>query len=138
MPRLQVDPDRIALAVQQPWAELIVRGIKTLEIRSSGVRVRGPIYIYASRRPSSHAAALRAAERAGLEIDGLPRGVVVGTAELVESRPAVPQDAADACVVRDHLTGRFAWRLEHAKRFDPPMSVDHVPCGIWFYPFRHA
>ena len=37
------DRERIALAIQQPWAELILRGIKTLEIRSQPTRQRGTI-----------------------------------------------------------------------------------------------
>jgi ASCH domain len=37
-----------ALSVRQPWAELILRGEKTIEYRSQPTKVRGKIYIYAS------------------------------------------------------------------------------------------
>ena len=36
------DRDRIALAIQQPWAELILRGIKTLEVRSQPTQLAAP------------------------------------------------------------------------------------------------
>lgn len=36
------------LSVQQPWAEQIMTGEKTIEFRSVPVRYRGSIYIYVS------------------------------------------------------------------------------------------
>jgi len=52
-----INADRIALGIQQPWVELILRGVKTLEIRSQPTRQRGTIYLYASKRPSALPAA---------------------------------------------------------------------------------
>jgi hypothetical protein len=136
MPDPPLDRDRIALGIRQPWAELIVRGIKAVEVRSSGTRVRGPIYIYASRRASELPDAAVAARRHGLEIANLPLGMIVGSIELVESRPATPDDAEAACVGAELLEGRFAWRLEKAVRFAEPVVVRFLPYGVWFYPFR--
>jgi len=45
-----IDPDQIALGVQQPWAELIIRGVKTLEIRRMNTPRRGRSLIYASKK----------------------------------------------------------------------------------------
>ena len=36
------------LAVRQPWASLIVEGLKTIEVRSRPTKIRGKILIYAS------------------------------------------------------------------------------------------
>lgn len=130
------DRDLIALGVQQPWAELIVRGVKTVEVRSTSARVRGPVLIYASRRPSTLADANTAAAKFGLVFESLPRGVVVGKAELVESRRAMPEDSPAACVGPTLLAGRFAWRLTAAERFAEPVEPRFLPFGIWFYPFR--
>ena len=89
-----IDPDRLALGIQQPWAELILRGWKTLEIRSLSTQVRGPIYLYASKRLSTlPAAGLAAAER-GLDLETLPRGLLVGSVDVVGSRPTTAEDAA--------------------------------------------
>lgn len=131
-----IDPDRIALGVQQPWAELIVRGIKTIEVRSTSARVRGRIYVYASRRPSALPDARVAADRHDLEIGTLPSGLIVGSAVLTESRPARPADAEEACIGPMVLAGRFAWRLTDAERFEVPLPVRFLPYGVWFYPFR--
>ena len=35
----------IALGVRQPWAELILRGIKTIEVRTLPTSIRGPVFI---------------------------------------------------------------------------------------------
>ena len=37
-----------ALSIKQPWAELILRGKKTIEVRSRRTHVRGRVQIYAS------------------------------------------------------------------------------------------
>ncbi len=43
------DPNEIrVLAVRQPWASLIVEGLKTIEVRSSRTKIRGRIAIYSS------------------------------------------------------------------------------------------
>jgi hypothetical protein len=136
MAKRSIDRDRIALAVQQPWAELLLRGVKTLEIRSTAARIRGPIYLYASRRLSSLPDAAEAAARWGLSLSSLPQGVVVGAATLVEIRLARADDAAAACLSTRALTGKFAWRFADPEPFDLPLPARCLPYGIWFYPFR--
>ena len=45
-------PDMRALSIRQPYAELILRGIKTIEYRSRRTRIIGErFYIYAARTP---------------------------------------------------------------------------------------
>lgn len=133
---VNLDRDRIALAVQQPWAELIVRGLKTIEVRSTSVRVRGTIYIYASRRLSDLPDAAVAAERHDLNVESLPTGVIVGTANLTECRAASPDDADAACVSPAILDGRMAWCFTDSVKYIEPLQVRFSPYGIWFYPFR--
>src|SRR5207249_1701899 len=44
----------LALSIRQPYAELILRGIKTIEYRSRGTKIVGErFYIYATKRPLS-------------------------------------------------------------------------------------
>jgi hypothetical protein len=130
------DPDRLALGVQQPWAELIVRGIKTIEVRSQATQVRGTIYIYASRKPSTMDAATDVAARHQIEVAALPKGLIVGTVELIDSRPCTPSDAAAAGVPAELLLGRQAWVLAHPQRLPKPLPVRFLPFGVWFYPFK--
>ena len=128
--------DRIALAIQQPWAELILRGIKTLEIRSQPTQLRGTIYLYASKRLSQMPAAEAAARNWKIEVASLPVGKLVGTIDLIECRTSRPTDHQAACVPAEVLKGQFVYELDRPRRFASPRSVRFLPYGVWFYPFK--
>ena len=130
------DRDMIALGIRQPWAELILRGVKTIEVRSQDTAQRGTIYVYASKKFADIPAADRAVGTHKLDIESLPRGLIVGTVDIVASRPCVPSDSAAACVPRSYLTSQFAWELANATRFAEPMTVRFLPYGVWFYPWK--
>lgn len=130
------DPEIIALGVRQPWVELILRGVKTIEIRSLDTRVRGPIYLYASKKFSELPAARVAVREYDLDFPGLPAGQLVGSVEISDTRPAVPGDAHAACVPAAVLKQQFAWELRNPVRFAAPVPVRFLPYGVWFYPFR--
>jgi hypothetical protein len=136
MPVAAPDPDLLALGIRQPWAELILRGIKTIEVRSQGTAQRGTIYVYASKQVSDLPAARAAVKSYDLDLDALPKGVVVGTVEIVDSAPCQPSDTVAACLPRNLLAGRYSWKLRNAQRLDKPLPVRFLPYGIWFYPFR--
>jgi hypothetical protein len=126
----------IALGVRQPWAELILRGIKTIEVRTVPTSIRGPIYLYTSKVIASTPAARLVAERHELDMDALPRGLLVGTVEIVGCEPCRPDDAADACLTSDIIEGKLGWKLAHPKRLEKPLKVRFLPYGVWFYPFH--
>lgn len=131
-----IDPHRIALGIQQPWVELILRGVKTIEVRSQPTRVRGPIYIYASKRVSSLDAAQVATEKHRLNLEQLPKGWLVGSVEVADCRPCVPADAGLSGVPAELLVGQQAWILTNPQRLSAPVPVRFLPYGVWFYPFR--
>jgi len=128
-------PNHRAFGIQQPWAELILRGIKTIEIRTLTVRPGGPFYLYASKQASKSAYAVEAAMRAGLELENLPRGVLVGTCHVQECRPATSEDETAACVPEEVLQGKQAWILGSVSRLESPQPILNPPFGMWFYPF---
>ena len=130
------DPEIIALGVRQPWVELILRGAKTIEVRSQDTRVRGTIYLYASKKLAEIPAARDAACRHELDCDSLPTGLLVGSVEIAETRPAVARDESAACVPATMLKHHFAWELRNPQRFLRPVPVRFLPYGVWFYPFR--
>ena len=134
MPHL--DMDMIALGIRQPWAELILRGIKTIEVRSTHTAQRGPIYVYASKKLAGFAAADCAIASHQLDEESLPRGLIVGTVEIVDCRPCEPNDAAATCVPPSYLENHFAWILANPKQFDEPLTVRFLPYGVWFYPWK--
>jgi len=110
-----------ALSIRQPWAELILRGEKTLELRTWQVHYRGPLLI--------HAAAARRPQRVrqlGLDPEALAYGALVGVAELVEIFP-LNAEAYEA-LREAHRSDRpypgpplFAWRLARPRRFAQPI-----------------
>ena len=132
----QPDPDLIALGIRQPWAELILRGIKTIEVRSQDTNLRGPIYLYSSKKVAEIEPAEVAIREYGLELDSLPLGRIVGTVDIIDSQLCRKKDAAASCVPRSYLQDRYAWQLANPVRFDEPMVVRFLPYGVWFYPFK--
>ena len=126
----------IALGIRQPWAELILRGIKTLEVRTLPTSIRGPIYLYTSKVLADTPAAQAAAALHGLDVSALPRGVLVGTIEIVDCLPCRAADANDACLTTDIVAGKLGWRLANPERLPAPLRVRFLPYGVWFYPFK--
>ena len=109
------------LSVQQPWAEQIMTGEKTIEFRSVPVRYRGPIYIYVSLGKSELSDAELEAEM-GYNWKNVPRGVVIGTVDVVD------------CTGEP---GDYEWHLSNPVRLKTPVppSPGQQPGQIWFYPF---
>ncbi len=66
-----------ALSLKQPWAELVVSGRKTLEIRTWRTKFRGEFFIHASKISNA-----KAMERLGFK--DLPTGHIVGKAKIVD------------------------------------------------------
>jgi len=133
---LHPDRELIALGIRQPWAELILRGIKTIEVRSLPTRVRGPIYLYTSQKLADIPAARDALQQHRLNSNSLQLGLIVGAVEIVECRPCTPADAEAACVPAELLRGQNAWRLVNPVRLEIPLKPRFLPYGVWFYPFR--
>jgi predicted transcriptional regulator len=65
------------LSIKQPFAELIISGKKTIELRNWNTKFRGKFLIHASKIPDS-----KAMKKFGF--DKLPVGAIVGEAELVD------------------------------------------------------
>jgi len=130
-----IDTGLPALGVRQPWVELILQGRKMIEVRVVPTNVRGPIYLYASRKPGEGEIVGRAARKHGLDVAPLPRGVLVGTVELVDCRKCTPDDTDAACVPLDVLRSSYGWILANPRRLEAPVKPRFLPYGIWFYPF---
>ena len=123
------NPDLIALGVKQPWAELILLGIKTIEIRSQNTQIRGPIYLYTSKRPSSDPAALAAADKHKINLDTLPLGKLVGTVEIVDSQQCHAKESPAACLPSSLLQNKIGWHLANPQRLPEPINVRFLPYG---------
>jgi hypothetical protein len=92
-----------ALSVRQPWASLIMLGIKPVENREWSTLYRGPLLIHASRR-HDHGA------NVSLAPDQLVYGAVFGIVDLID-------------IVTEHpspfFTGPYGWVLVNPRRIEP-------------------
>ncbi|MFV0445048.1 MAG: ASCH domain-containing protein [Planctomycetaceae bacterium] len=131
-----IDPGMIALGIRQPWAELILRGIKSIEVRTLETTVRGPVYLYTSKLLADGPASQRMIARCNLPESDLPLGRIVGQVEIIGCRPCTRLDVDHACVPTRMLSGRYAWELANPQRLDSPLTPRFLPYGMWFYPFR--
>lgn len=102
--RLVGEPTMKALSIQQPWASMITRGEKTIEVRTWRTKYRGSLLIVSSKSP---------------KIGDLPCGVALAIAELVDCRPMTVKDEKLArCQYED---GAFSWVLENVR------PISHFP-----------
>ena len=108
-----------ALSIRQPHAEAIMRGVKKIEYRNGPTKIRERIYIYASLGRYSKGDEAEMMDEYSLDdvsCDDLPRGVLIGTAELFDS------DGGD-------------WHLKEPERAAKLLKPDKHPQPVWFKPF---
>ena len=112
------------LTIRQPWASLILHGVKRFETRSWKTPYRGAFEVHAGTRRDPLAG------HAGLPswVAGeLPRGCVLGTVDLVEVHRCA--DLRDAVSHVERLVGDwdtengYAWELRNPVLFDVPVPA---------------
>jgi len=112
-----------ALSIPQPHAEAIMRGVKPVEFRTRQTEIRGRIYIYAShsRYHVKEEAEMMANHGIGdVNVDDLPRGVLIGTVELWNCTGS---------------GGKHEWHFRNPERAAELLKPTKRPGGIWFKPF---
>ncbi|WP_437192100.1 ASCH domain-containing protein [Planctomicrobium sp. SH527] len=130
------DEQQLGLSIQQPWAELILQGVKVIEIRNLPTRIRGRVYLYASKRFSSLPCTQQVCDDYNLVRESLPRGCIVGTIEVLDCRASRPEDAPLACVPPMLVQEKYSWLLGGAVRCPQLWPARYPPFGPWFYPFQ--
>jgi hypothetical protein len=117
-----------ALSLWQPWASLVIVGAKQYETRSWKTSYRGTLVIHAALKwdaeLETHAFHFKA--HLGAPLDAMPRGVALGTVELVEiitTEDALFKEGIDARERQfgDYSSGRWAWRLANPIAFPEPI-----------------
>ena len=111
-------PNR-ALSVRQPLAEKIITGEKNIEYRTIPVKLRGTIYIYASKTPN-----LEVYKQIKKEPGTFDVGVLVGTVEIV------------GCSEEPDNNDNYHWFLANPNRLRKPIIPDNHPQPVWFKPFK--
>ncbi len=115
-----------ALSVKQPWAALIVAGLKTMEIRRWRTGRRGPILIHAAREPDHRPEAWRQVPEEWLPLSQL-RGGLIGSVELTD------------CVTYSDLSAFLTDRHRHLNEpdwFEPPLLYGFALKSPRIEPFR--
>ncbi|MEW6042871.1 MAG: ASCH domain-containing protein [Thermoproteota archaeon] len=111
------------LSVSQPFAELIVTGKKTIELRSWNTSFRGEFLIHAPTKIRT-----QDCQRLGIDASSLDVGVIVGKAVLYDvkeyrTKKELEQDRKYHFAGPEFSGSKFGFMLKSAKKF--AMSIPH-------------
>ena len=109
--------------------------MKTIEIRSQPTKFLGRTFIYAGLREGGGGAAWALGRQNGINTEQLPRGVLVGTVEVVGCRPLLPADWKIGCFEPDDDPEGYAWLLANPVRAKRLRKPTKQPQPVWFTPF---
>ncbi len=123
---------RLAISVRQPYADWIVQGRKTIEVRSVPTNVRERVYVYSSRAGAPAAARARQAVPSP---SGPAYGHIIGTVRVIDCRPLRRTDSRAAGFPVTGTSGLYAYLLAEPSRLKRPLRPKKHPNPIWFEPF---
>ena len=95
MSKIIKQPPRYALSIKQPWATLVVHGLKTIEIRSWPTSRRGVVWIHAGQISDSREEAWRHLPD-DLQHAAKQKGGIIGRVELTDCLKYSEQKSFDA------------------------------------------
>lgn len=143
------------ITVQQPYATLLVAGLKEYETRSWSTKHRGTIAIHAGKNPKTlhqvlkhlrertpeHRSELSCAVLSAIQDKPelfagdleqyFPCGFVLGTVDLVDIVPSYPPNLTNReHALGEHGAGRVAWKMTNPVRYATPFPASGK-LGIW-------
>lgn len=127
------------LSVMQPWASLLIAGIKHFETRGWKTEHKGKIGIHASRKFTKLIGEMCHVDpfKKLLDLMGfkhpndLPKGCILGTVEIAGyQRTEEAEISEEEKALGDYRPGRFAWRIERPEPFKEPIYCGGR-LGIW-------
>lgn len=107
-----------AISVRQPFAELIMQGVKTEEYRTISTNIRERIYIYASKTLVDDEGSIKRTKKS---INELPLGVLIGSIDLIACSGSKDKG--------------FIWKLANPVRLKTSLKPNNKPQPVWFKPF---
>ena len=133
-----------ALTIKQPWASLIIHGIKDVENRSWNTKFRGKFLIHSSKTFDTDATLTKrqvdlCVSKGFLKQndDGswdwkidFPRGVILGECNLIDVMPPTATPSTDASIWKENMA--FGLVISDAKQLDEPIPVKGN-LGFWEY-----
>lgn len=121
-----------AISLWEPWAWLILAGLKQYETRHWTTKYRGLLAIHAAQRWTSHEKETwRLIQERFPTLPGMaaapatpPLGAVLCVVRLVDVQPTWlvrTQVSQHERAFGNYEHGRYAWKLEMVKKFDEPI-----------------
>jgi hypothetical protein len=112
-----------ALSIRQPWADFIVQGKKTLELRSWSVKYRGALAIHASTNIEREACVAH-----GIDPERVTAGAIIGVVDLVDvvelnARAFEARRAEHLANARFNTTPLFGWQLANPRALPQPRVI---------------
>ena len=111
------------LSLKQPFADLVVSGRKTIELRTWNTRYRGPFLVHASGNADEEACALL-----GIDSGSLAKRAVVGKAVLVDVKEyknaeEFVKDRGRHLATEAYSGSKYGFLLRDAVRFGKPIPL---------------
>ena len=124
------------LSLLQPWATLVVMGVKQIETRSWSPAHRGPLLIHASKGKAGEIFAHEQPFKKYIpDFSKLPFGYIIGRVTLVDvvrigtgslfhtNDEMMNRLTMEEKAFGDYTDGRFAWMLQDAVEFKQPIGA---------------
>lgn len=108
-----------AISLRQPYVELILRGKKRIEYRSTPTRIRERVYLYAGLHPDDNPEAW---DDVRASASDLPMGRIVGTVEIAD------------CQKSKEFRGYYEYRLRGPKRLRRHLKATNQPQPRFWIP----
>lgn len=126
----------VAISVRQPWAALLVAGVKTVEIRSWKTQIRGSVLIHAAKTPDLRAEGWARLNTPELRELANLRGGIIGVANLIDcvnykTQDAFAQDVDSHCNAPEWFrdAGLFGFVFQNAR----PLAYHACPGRTLFF-----
>ena len=111
------------LSLKQPYAELLVSGRKTIELRTWNTKFRGEFLVHASKKVDTDACV-----RIKIDPDSLVIGAIVGKATLYdlkfyENTNLFLKDRNRHFAGREYSHHKYGFLIKNARRFKKPIVM---------------
>jgi predicted transcriptional regulator len=111
------------LSLKQPYAELLVRGDKTIELRKWNTKFRGKFLVHASQKTD-----LDACKRFKINPEELSNGAIIGSAQLYKIKTYnnknefLKDSGKHFADYKEFHDSKYGFLLKNAKRLKKPIS----------------
>ena len=111
------------LSIKQPYAELMVSGKKTIELRTWNTKFRGEFLIHAPKKIDKNAC-----ERNHIDANSIITGAIIGKATLYnvkyyENRNLFLEDRNKHLAGVEYSNNKYGFLVKNARRFKKPIVM---------------